>query len=224
MRIPENHTITPPTLECYLEARNGFTGDVATDLAVMLIDYVRESRQIDQQQTRAEQAQLRLEQAAQVKAMREEADAIREAGMIQGTSKMLGGGLGIASGIVAVSTTSTGDKSTASTGDKSAPSTTPQGAPSQQAAIDWPTALQGSAKAVDGGSELWTANVDRSAALARTRATEHDHRAGESERRLDTLDEARSHAKELEQSAFEHLQNVQGTRADTERARVTWRA
>ena len=191
MRISEYQTTTPPPLDYYVEAKGRFTGDVATDLAVMLIDYVRESRQIDQQQTRAETAQLRLVQAAQVHDMREEADKIREAGMIKGASMILGGGVTIATGF-------TGKKVSAG--------------------------LKGSSDAVNGGGDFWAAYVDREAALARTRATEHEHRAGESERRLDTLDEARSHSKELEQSAFEHLRNVEETRADTERARITWRA
>lgn len=191
MRISEYQTTTPPPLDYYVEAKGRFTGDVATDLAVMLIDYVRESRQIDQQQTRAETAQLRLVQAAQVKDMREEADKIREAGMIKGASMILGGGVTIATGF-------TGKKVSAG--------------------------LKGCGDAVKGGGDFWAAYVDREAALARTRATEHEHRAGESERRLDTLDEARSHSKELEQSAFEHLRNVEEARADTERARITWRA
>lgn len=224
MRIPENHAITPPTLEYYLAARNSFTGDVATDLAVMLIDYVRESRQLNQEQTRAETAQLRLEQAAQVKDMREEADKLRDAGMVKGAGMILGGGVTIASGFA---TASAATKGAANATDRGAPSAAGKGAPSETPSapgFDWFAGLKGSADALNGGGEAWAAHIDRSAARARTRATEHEHRAGESGRRLDTLDEARAHAKELEHSAFEHLRNVQETRADTERARITWRA
>ena len=194
MRIVENPTTAPP-LDYYVEARDRFTGDVATELAVMLIDYVRESRQLDQQQTHAEEAQLRLAQAAQVHDMREEADKIRDAGMIKGLGMIASGGSTIGSGVALAS------------GSEA-----------------WATGLEGSAGAANGVGEAWAADVDRSAALARTHATEHEHQAGESERRLDVLDEARSHAKQLEQSAFEHLRSVQQTRADTERASITWRA
>lgn len=221
MRISEYQTTTPPPLDYYVEAKGRFTGDVATDLAVMLIDYVRESRQLNQEQTRAETAQLRLVQAAQVHDMREEADKIRDAGMIKGAALVASGLFNVGAGLAAVSTT---DTDAPSTTDTDAPSATPAGAPSKQAAIDWPTGLKGCGDAAKGSGDLWAAYVDREAALARTRATEHEHRAGESERRLDTLDEARSHSKELEQSAFEHLRNVEETRADTERARITWRA
>ena len=213
MRISEYQTTTPPPLDYYVEAKGRFTGDVATDLAVMLIDYVRESRQLDQQQTHAEEAQLRLEQAAQVKAMRDEADKIRDAGMTKGASMILSGGVTIVSGLA-----------TASTADKGTASATAKGAAPSKPGFDWRAGLEGSAGAANGVGEAWAADVDRSAALARTHATEHEHQAGESERRLDVLDEARSHAKELEQSAFEHLRSVQQTRADTERASITWRA
>src|SRR5688500_10808202 len=176
MRIPANHTTTAPALDYYVEARDRFTGDVATARAGMLRDHVRESRQLDREQARVEAAHLRLVQAAQVGDLREEADKLRDAGMVRGASLIFGGGLSIASGVATASTTNTGARAT-----DAATSTTPNAdVPTQKAGIDWPGVLEGGADSTKGGGELWAAHVDRLAAHARTRATEHEHQAGES--------------------------------------------
>lgn len=202
MYISHESSVTPPTLEYYANARDGFGGDPASELAALLIDHVRESRQSYFEQTRAEEKHLRSVHTAQIKAMRDEADKLRDAGMARGGGMMVSGALTIGAGYATASTPTAESK----TND-----------------TDRPVVLNGAASGAQGGGELFAADDDRQGQLARTRATEHEHLGGEAERRLETLGEARAHARDLERSAFEHLRNVQATEAATDQALVTWR-
>lgn len=207
MYIPNEHSVTPPTLDYYADARDAFLGDPASELAALLIDHVRESRQSYLEQTHAEESHLRLVQAAQIKELRDEADKLRDAGMARGAGMIVSGVLTIgASGITA-----------------GTPTTDVSDTPPETGGTDWPGVLNGAASGAKGGSELFAADDEFQGQLARTRATEYEHQGGEAERRLETLDEARSHARELQRSAFEHLRNVQETEAATDQALVTWR-
>ena len=197
MRIPGEHSVTPLTPECYAEARDAFMGDPASELAALLIDHVRESRQSYLEQTRAEEHQLRVVQAAQIKDMRVEADKVRDAAISKGAGMMLSGGFTIGSGVAI-----------AQTGDPETP---------------WSKYLAGSADGARGGGELISGHFDREASLARADATEHEHLGSEAERRLESLEEARSHLNELQRSAFDHLRNIQETQAGTDRTLTSWR-
>jgi len=199
MRIPAEHAVTPPTLDCYAEARDAFSGDPASEIAALLIDHVRQSRQSYLEQTHAEEHQLRAVQAAQVEDLRTQADKLRDAAMYEGAGMMLSGGLTIGS---AVASASVPDKATGA---------------------DWPRVLEGSAKGAEGGGTLVSAHFDREAGLAGADATEHEHLGSEAERRLRTLDEALSHTKDLQRSTFEQLQSLQATQAATDRALTSWR-
>jgi len=197
MRIPAEHNVTPPTLDCYAKARDAFLGDTASELAALLIDHVRESRQSYLEQTRAEEHQLRLVQAAQVEDMRTQADKLRDAGISKGAGMIASGLLTVGSGV-----------SIASTGTADNP---------------YSKYFDGSAKGAEGGGQLMAAHFDHDAGIAGADATEHEHLGSEAERRLETLDEARSYLKELQRTAFEHLQNIQETQAGTDRTLTSWR-
>ena len=211
MHIPPEHRVTPPTLDCYVEARDAFVGDAASEIAALLIDHVRESRQNYLEQTRAEEHQLRVVQAAQIKDMRIEADKLRDAGMYKGAAMMLSGGLTIASGVVTASNASSANRET------------PGSVPHKATETNWPSVFEGSAKGADGSGQLIAAHFDREAGLARADATEHEHLGSEAKRRLEALDEARSHLKDLQRSAFEHLKGIHETQASTDRTLTSWR-
>lgn len=212
MYIPKENNVTPPTLDYYLDARDGFLGDPASELAALLIDHLRESRQNYLEQSRAQEHQLRKVQAAKIEAMRDEADKIRDAGMAKGAGMIASGLLTIgASGVKAHTATTNAAASDA------AP-TSPETAPT-----DWEGILKGAASGAQGGGELFAAGDERQAQLARTRATEHEHLAGEAERRLKLLDDARANARDLERTAFEHLRKKNETAAATDQTLVTWR-
>jgi len=212
MYIPKENNVTPPTLDYYLDARDGFLGDPASELAALLIDHLRESRQNYLEQSRAQEHQLRKVQAAKIEAMRDEADKIRDAGMAKGAGMIASGLLTIgASGVKAHTATTNAAASDA------AP-TSPETAPT-----DWEGILKGAASGAQGGGELFAAGDERQAQLARTRATEDEHLAGEAERRLKLLDDARANARDLERTAFEHLRKKNETAAATDQTLVTWR-
>ncbi len=212
MYIPNDRSVTPPTLEYYKDARDAFLSDPSSALAALLIDHVRESRQNYLDQTRAEENHLRSVHAAQLEAMRDEADKLRDAGVARGVGMVASGALSIMAGYATANTPS-------SDASKCATPCTPRPAKG----TDWPGVLNGAASGAKGGGELFAAYDDRQGQLARTRATEHEHQGGEAERRLKTLDETREHARDLERSAFEHLRNVHETEAATDLALVTWR-
>lgn len=211
MYIPKEHSVTPPTLDYYADARDAFIGDPASELAALIIDHVRESRQSYLEQTRAEERHLRVVQAAQIEDLREEADKLRDAGVARGTGLIVSGALSIGAGLA------TANAPNAETPGGAKPSTPP---PTE---TDWPAVLNGAASGAKGGGDLLATHQEYRGQIARTRATEHEHLAGEAERRLKTLDEARSHLGDLRRSAFEHLRNVRETEAATDHALVTWR-
>lgn len=211
MHISRQNNVTPPTLEYLTNARDAFVGDPAMELAVLLIDHVRESRQSYLEQTRAEERQLRAVQAAQIEDLREEADKLRDAGVARGTGLIVSGALSIGAGFATASAPS------ADAPELDQPVTPPP------KGTDWPAVLNGAASGARGGGELLAALHERQGRLARVHATEHEHLAGESDRRLKTLQEARSHLSNLERSAFEHLRIVRQTEAETDQAAVTWR-
>lgn len=225
MHISRQNNVTPPTLEYLTNARDAFVGDPAMELAVLLIDHVRESRQSYLEQTRAEERQLRAVQAAQIEDLREEADKLRDAGVARGTGLIVSGALSIGAGFATASAPS------ADAPELDKPVTPPPKGtglpepvtPPPPKGTDWPAVLNGAASGARGGGELLAALHERQGRLARVHATEHEHLAGESDRRLKTLEEARSHLSNLERSAFEHLRIVRQTEAETDQAAVTWR-
>lgn len=197
MYIPNEHSVAPPTLDYYADARDAFVGDPASELAALLVDHVRESRQSYLDQTHAEESHLRLVQAAQIKELRHEADKLRDAGRANAYGLLGSGALKISSGVAIAST----------------------GTPNNP----YSKGFEGGADGSAGAGTFYASGEEHQGQLARTRATEHEHLGGEAERRLKTLDEARAHARDLERSAFEHLRNVQETEAATDQALVTWR-
>jgi hypothetical protein len=80
-----------PASEYLEEARDALGGDAETQVAAMMLEHVRESRQVSRAQRQHEEAHLRSSEAAQVQAMHDEADAIRMAGYVQGGSQIAGG-------------------------------------------------------------------------------------------------------------------------------------
>ena len=217
MRIPADNSVKPPTLDCYVEARDSFFGDPTSELAALLIEHVRESRQSYFEQTLAEEQHLRVVQAAQVEDLRKEADKVRDAGMAKGFGLIAGGLLTIGSGLATAKDTGVNTEAGANTDPA------PKAPPKADAPVNWATELAGGAKAAEGAGEVGAAHFERQAGLKRADATEHEHLAGEAERRLETLEEARNHARELERSAFEHLKNMQDKRAETDRMITSWR-
>jgi len=196
MHIPANDRVTPPTLEYYVEARDGFSGDPASELAALLIDHVRESRQLNRDQTRLEEEHLRFVQAAQVKQLRSEADELREAGRAKAFGMIVGGSLTVASGVAL-------------------------GGAGRE--THWSKGFDGGAKGAHGGGELIASEHELHAGRARARSTEYEHQAGESKRRLDDLSDARSYSRNLERTAFDHLEKVQEAQAATDKAQTSWR-
>src|SRR5688572_4982696 len=215
MYIPNEHNVTPPTLEYYSDARDAFLGDPASELAALLIDHVRESRQSYLEQTAAEEQHLRTVQSAQIDAMRDEADKLRDAGEARGLGLIASGTLTIIGAGVKAGTPSADVPADAPSADvpADAPSADVPGPPREPKGTDWSAVANGAAKGAEGGGELFAADDDRQGQLARTRATEYEHQSGEAERRFETLNEAHSHTRELERSAFEHLRNVRETEA-----------
>lgn len=197
MHIPREHSVTPPTLDYYTDARDSFCGDPASQLAALLIDHIRESRQSSLERTRAETDHLRVVQAAQIEDLRKEADKLRDASVVNGWGKVVSGALTVGSGVFIACTKN------------------PDNA--------WSKGLEGGASGTVGVAELYAAGHEYLGRSARTRATEHEHLASESERRLKTLEEARTHLRELQRTACDHLRSVQETQAQTDRARVIWR-
>ena len=223
MHIPAHDRVTPPTLEYYVEAHDRFMGDPTSELAALLIDHVRESRQQNRDQTRIEEAHLRFVQTAQVQELRSEADELRKAGQAKAFGMIVSGAASIGSAAVAAASTnpSAPESEQGPTPSDATPSdATPSVAAKRTA---WPQVIKGAADGAEGGGGLIAAEHDLHAGRARTRSTEHEHQAGESERRLNDLSDARSYSRELERAAFDHLEKVQEAESAADKARTSWR-
>lgn len=190
--------VTPPTLGVYQQARDGFTGDAMTELAVLVVDHARSARQTQRTEARAQEAQLRVMQEAQIRAMHTEANKIKLAGMHEGVWAIGGGLATIGSGVAHAS---------AGTGDAPASA----------------TCLSGAGKTSDGVGKLAATHYQYEASQARERGTVADHRAREAERRLNDSQEATGHTRDLEKSAFEHLRAIQNTRTEIDRTLTSFR-
>ncbi|SRR5690606_2171826 len=192
MFIDSNHTSA--TVSYYQDAKNALMGDYATQIAAMMIDHAKQSREQNQELRRGEEAHLRLVQREHIEALRTEADMIQAAANAQGNAM-------IASGFftVGASVTTYFDSPNA-------------------AGI-----MNGSGKAAEGMGMLGKGENDRKAGLARAEATEYEHQSQEALRRLEDLDGDDESAKDLQRKAFEHLRVVQQIKADTDRALTSWR-
>lgn len=194
-----DNRVSPPTISYYQQARDAFAGDPMAELAVLVVDHARSARQVQRTEARAQEAQLRLVQDAQIRAMHAEAEKIKLAGMHEG-AWMIGGGLAtIGAGLAH-----------ASSGTSEPPASS--------------TLLAGAGKGSEGVGKMLASHYQYQASEARERATVAEHQAQEAERRLADSRDARSQTRDLEKSAFEHLRNIQNTRAEIDRTLTNWRA
>lgn len=183
-----------PTTAYFEEARDAVLGDPSTQVAAMLLEHAKDSRQLNRERARAEEAQLRESQQRQVRALREQSDHIRTAGMYKGA-------LMIASGVASAGS------AVASSKDSEV----------------WAGALNGAAKGTEGAGELAEAYHDGRAGLLGADATVAEHESGEAERRLADLREANAEVNDLERSALDHFAEVQRARAAADATITAWR-
>ena len=192
MLIDSNTSST--TASYYENAKNGLMGDHATQLAAMLIDYAKDSREQNRQLRRGEEAHLRLVQQEHITDLRTEANMIRRAGREQGYAMIVSGGLTIGASIAGA-----------------------------KGACDAAGAMNASAKGMEGRGLLLSSNYERQAGMARADAAEHKNQSEEALRRLEDIASADESAKDLQRKAFDHLRAIQETRAATDRALTSWR-
>jgi len=190
-----NIDAVPPTVSCYEDAAANASEDLTSEVAVMLLQHTKDSRETNRLDSRLEQEHLKQMQRNQVAEMRAQAKHIRDAATTRGIAGMVSGAYTIGG---AVATASKSD--------------------------DTATALNGYGKFYEGMSELGAAKSDEAAKNAEANATEFSHKAGESNLRLDDLREQRAHLRDVQRDALEYLKSIQSTEAQTDLALATWRA
>jgi fatty acid-binding protein DegV len=195
MNVTRNDATSSPARVYFDEAANSALGDPTTQLAVMVLEHAKDSRDLNQEQNRLEEEHLRHMQRQQVDFMRKQAKHVRNAGRIKGAAMMVGGVATIAAGVA-------------------------EARGQVEVEARWKAAGGGA----NGFGEWGAANAEKAGNDAATNATEHKHKGGESERRLEDLREQRSHLRQLQSTALEHLESIEKSKAETDRTLATWRA
>jgi len=208
MTIDTTNRTTPMSALLFMSPEQIATelgGDVNASVAAMMLIHAKQMRELVQTARSFEEENLRIHEERQVRAMHEQADRIRAAGITEGVGLMASGGFQIASGIVGLSGT------TLRSGEL-----TPRAQGTQ-------AVLQGAGAGANGVSQLVAAGDKHAADVANIEATAAEHRAEAAKRRLDDLEDEAAEARDLTKKVIEFLRDQTRTKAGTDNAAASIR-
>ncbi len=194
MRIEGTTNTASPTTSYFEAARDALAGDPTTQIAAMMLEHAKTSRELNHQQRSVEELRLRELQADQVDQLRLKATRTAIAGFTQGAA-------GIASGALKI-----GACGSKAEGD-----------------ADVAGYLKGTAEGVSGSGTAVSAYFKYEAGQADANGTECEHKSGEALRRLEDLRDESGQLRELNRSALDHLRAIQDAKAATDQAITSYR-